>query len=140
MRYLKIIILVVLFIWASNIWGQSTVKVSGETEYFKYSIEITDSAFASTYKDSLDLLKRRIDIALLLFYAEIESPPQYRKSGDNAAFMPTYAKLREFEKIVADTTLNDERLIKAHNALVDIWDKLYAGRQWDVVAPIYKKQ
>ena len=141
MRCLKIIFLIALFVWISPplAGGQ---KVTGENEYFKFTVEFKDSTFASVYKDSSDLIKERAEIFLLLNYAELSTPGKYRKQADEEGFMPTLAKIRQLEKILEDSTLSkdeEKNIINGRDALAKIWDKLYELRQFDAVVPKYNK-
>ena len=58
MRSLKVLLLLILLIGVQvcsvlsqpiQVFGRSSVNVSGETPYFKFIVEVTDSAFAAAY-------------------------------------------------------------------------------------------
>jgi len=130
---------------AGNAWGQ---KVSGENEYFKFTVEFKDSVFVSVYGDSIDLVKKQIEDNLFLTFAELMCPKKFRWEANDEVFMPTYTKLCKLRSLVEnvsdkDTTITEstrEKLRIAHNVMVKYWDDRYANRQWDVIAPIYNKR
>jgi len=138
MRYLKIFFLVGLLLLAGNAWGQ---KVSGENEYFRFTIEFKDTIFTSIYKDSLNLIKERTEISFLLMFAELMAPTKYRNDADIGAFMPTYVKIKQCEKILADTSIDeskDKRMIQSRDAMAKIYEKLYAQCQYDWIDPKWR--
>ena len=134
MRCLKMFLWAALFFLVTNAWGQSPIKVSGETEHLKYTIEITDSTLISQYKDSTTLIEERFEIVWLLVFAELMCPPKYREEVDAENHGLVVGKIRSWERILKESPnrgAKEKSLIKARNALGTIYKKLYRRYQSD---------
>lgn len=130
-------LLVALFclLHVGNVWGQPSIKISGETEHLKFTVEFTDSALVSQYKDSTDLIKERAEVAWLLVVAELLYPSKYREEVDLENYHLVYYKIRTWEKILEESPegVEKERLRKARDALGKIYKILYQRYQFDSV-------
>ena len=144
MKYIKVggvLFTLLAILYATNFWAASGVKVSSDTEFFRFTVEFRDSAFVSEYKDSLDLIKARVEISLLLAYAELMIPSTHREEVDNDGFMPLYSKIRSLERQIETPSVGEipkNRLIQSRNALAELYGKVYEHRQFDAVAPKYR--
>lgn len=134
MRYPKLFLLVAFLLWSSSVLAQPKLVVSDSTEYFKFTIEFTDSSFLETYAESTELVKGRAEIALLLVYSELMCPAEWLNRFDATNLQPVYHKIRALEKMIerwGATSPQNQKRIKARNALARIYKKLYDHYQYD---------
>lgn len=118
------------------------LKVTGETKLFKFNVEFKDSTMIEEYSDSLDLLQMRIKVVLNMVFSEAMIPEFYRFKIDMTNRHVIYEKIKTMERVIDGMPKGEKdrkKLIKARDALANIWLWLYAKYRFDWIDPKYKE-